>query len=224
MRSWTRTLGRWRYWIRLDPTRSSRSHPTNNSRYLWIIWSWYTVKRSVHVGARYQLCNFCIRKYLLLVSASLEICESSYSPNNCFNATTLTVVAFLIQNATKNLLSWITRLTELMKILNTFYSVMLRDTDTGDNWTLSKGSQVSLRLLSRCTGNRILPHILPFILENLTSREVQSQGTALCCLAGVLEGPEQSELLPVIQAFTGIDRSWSFQFSYFLINYLCNLK
>jgi len=54
-------------------------------------------------------------------------------------------------------------------------------------------------------GNHNLPHILPFIHENLTSSNIQAQGAALSCLAARLEGPEQSALIQVIQAFTGQD-------------------
>ena len=80
---------------------------------------------------------------------------------------------------------------------------MISDTDPSEDWTVGKCAQVSVRLLSRATGNQILPHVLPFVQENLCSPEGRVQGAALSCLAGVLEGPEQEALIPLIHALTG---------------------
>lgn len=74
-----------------------------------------------------------------------------------------------------------------------------------DEWNPCRAASVCLALFANCTGDDIIAHVLPFIVENINSTDWHFREAAMMALGSILEGPSQSQLLPIVQqAFSAV--------------------
>ncbi|TRY65689.1 hypothetical protein DNTS_005539, partial [Danionella cerebrum] len=75
------------------------------------------------------------------------------------------------------------------------------ENDDDDDWNPCKAAGVCLMLLSTCCEDDVVPHILPFIKENIKHPDWRYRDASVMAFGSILEGPELSLLKPlVIQA------------------------
>lgn len=73
--------------------------------------------------------------------------------------------------------------------------------DDEEDWTPHKAAGVCLMLLASCCGNEVIPHVLPFVEQNIQSQDWKLRDAAVMAFGSVLEGPDvQSLNSPVQQA------------------------
>lgn len=79
-----------------------------------------------------------------------------------------------------------------------------------DDWNVSKASSTCIYLLAKCVGNDIVPLILPFVENSITSQEWRRREAALMAFGSIMEGPDPEVLQPLAtQAFPLLIQSLS---------------
>ncbi|XP_017769525.1 PREDICTED: importin subunit beta isoform X3 [Nicrophorus vespilloides] len=71
--------------------------------------------------------------------------------------------------------------------------------DDDDDWNPSKAAGVCLMLLATCCEDEIVPHVLPFIKENIKSENWRFRDASLMVFGAILGGLESSTLKPLVE-------------------------
>lgn len=71
--------------------------------------------------------------------------------------------------------------------------------DDEDDWNPSKAAGVCLMLLATCCEDEIVPHVLPFIEENIKSENWRYRDAALMAFGSILGGLESNTLKPLVE-------------------------
>uniref|UniRef100_A0A3B4GQ92 Karyopherin subunit beta 1 n=1 Tax=Pundamilia nyererei TaxID=303518 RepID=A0A3B4GQ92_9CICH len=75
------------------------------------------------------------------------------------------------------------------------------ENDDDDDWNPCKAAGVCLMLLATCCEDDVVPHVLPFIKENIKHPDWRYRDASVMAFGSILEGPELNQLKPlVIQA------------------------
>jgi len=72
--------------------------------------------------------------------------------------------------------------------------------DDEDDWNPCKAAGVCMMLLASCCENDIVPHVLPFVKDNIKSQDWRHRDAALMSFGSILEGPETEQLKPVVDS------------------------
>jgi importin subunit beta-1 len=70
--------------------------------------------------------------------------------------------------------------------------------DDGDEWTPSMAAATCLQLLASVTGSAIVPHVLPFVQENIVSPDWRFRETACMAFGSIIDGPEPAEMAGLV--------------------------
>lgn len=71
--------------------------------------------------------------------------------------------------------------------------------DDEDDWNPSKAAGVCLMLLATCCEDQIVPHVLPFIKENIKSTNWRFRDAALMVFGSILGGLDSNTLKPLVE-------------------------
>lgn len=71
--------------------------------------------------------------------------------------------------------------------------------DDDDDWNPSKSASVCLMLLATCCEDDIVPHVLPFITENIKNTNWRYRDAALMVFSSILGGLEANTLKPLVE-------------------------
>lgn len=71
--------------------------------------------------------------------------------------------------------------------------------DDDDDWNPSKAAGVCLMLLATCCEDEIVPHVLPFVKENIESTNWRFRDAALMVFGSILGGLEANTLKPLVE-------------------------
>ncbi|XP_017005381.1 importin subunit beta [Drosophila takahashii] len=71
--------------------------------------------------------------------------------------------------------------------------------DDEDTWSPAKASSVCLMVLATCCEDDIVPHVLPFIKENIESHNWRFRDAAVMTFGSVLNGLETNTLKPLVE-------------------------
>ncbi|KAF7269113.1 hypothetical protein GWI33_017862 [Rhynchophorus ferrugineus] len=71
--------------------------------------------------------------------------------------------------------------------------------DDEDDWNPSKAAGVCLLLLATCCEDEIVPHVLPFIKENIKSDNWRFRDASLMAFGSILGGLENNTLKPLVE-------------------------
>ena len=71
--------------------------------------------------------------------------------------------------------------------------------DDEDDWNPAKSAGVCLMLLSTCCENEIVPHVLPFVNNNIKSENWRFRDAALMVFGSILSGLEADTMKPLIE-------------------------
>ncbi|KAH8381065.1 importin subunit beta [Drosophila serrata] len=71
--------------------------------------------------------------------------------------------------------------------------------DDEDSWSPSKAASVCLMVLATCCEDEIVPHVLPFIKENIESPNWRYRDAAVMTFGSVLTGLETNTLKPLVE-------------------------
>jgi len=72
--------------------------------------------------------------------------------------------------------------------------------DDEDDWNPCKAAGVCMMLLASCCENDIVPHVLPFVKDNIKHQDWNHRDAALMSFGSILEGPETEQLKPVVDS------------------------
>lgn len=73
------------------------------------------------------------------------------------------------------------------------------ESDDEDDWNPCKAAGVCLMLMASCCEDAILPHVLPFVKENIENPDWRYRDAAVMAFGCVLEGPEPQTLKPIVE-------------------------
>ena len=65
--------------------------------------------------------------------------------------------------------------------------------DDEDDWNPCKAAGVSLMLLATCCEDNIVPHVLPFVKDNIKHANWRHRDAALMSFGSILEGPDPAQ-------------------------------
>jgi len=71
--------------------------------------------------------------------------------------------------------------------------------DDEDDWNPCKAAGVCLMLLATCTEDDIVPHVLPFVKDNIKHADWRHRDAALMSFGSILEGPDPVQLKPLVE-------------------------
>lgn len=71
--------------------------------------------------------------------------------------------------------------------------------DDEDDWNPSKAAGVCLMLLATCCEDEIVPHVLPFIKDNIKSENWRFRDASLMAFGSILGGLESNTLKPLVE-------------------------
>ena len=74
-----------------------------------------------------------------------------------------------------------------------------KDCEDDDEWNPCKAAGVCLMLLSSCVEDDILPHVMPFINDNIKSTNWQFRDAAVMAFGSCIEGPSVDKLKPLVE-------------------------
>lgn len=74
-----------------------------------------------------------------------------------------------------------------------------KDTEDDDEWNPCKAAGVCVMLLASCVEDEIIPHVMPFINENIKSSNWQYRDAAVMAFGSVIEGPSSEKLKPIVE-------------------------
>ncbi|XP_033826363.1 importin subunit beta-1 [Periophthalmus magnuspinnatus] len=72
------------------------------------------------------------------------------------------------------------------------------ENDDDDDWNPCKAAGVCLMLLATCCEDDVVPHVLPFIKENIKHLDWRYRDASVMAFGSILEGPELNHLKPII--------------------------
>lgn len=72
------------------------------------------------------------------------------------------------------------------------------ENDDDDDWNPCKAAGVCLMLLATCCEDDVVPHVLPFIKENIKHPDWRYRDASIMAFGSILEGPELNHLKPII--------------------------
>ena len=73
------------------------------------------------------------------------------------------------------------------------------ESDDEDDWNPCKAAGVCLMLMASCTEDSIIPHVLPFVKDNIGSSDWRLRDAAVMAFGCILEGPDQNTLRPIVE-------------------------
>ena len=71
--------------------------------------------------------------------------------------------------------------------------------DDEDDWNPCKAAGVCLMLLATCCEDDVVPHVLPFVKENIKHADWRYRDAALMAFGAILEGPEPNQLKGLVE-------------------------
>lgn len=71
--------------------------------------------------------------------------------------------------------------------------------DDDDEWNPCKAAGVCLMLMATCCEDDIVPHVLPFVKNNINSPDWRYRDAAVMAFGSILEGPDQNQLKPLVE-------------------------
>lgn len=71
--------------------------------------------------------------------------------------------------------------------------------DDEDDWNPAKAASVCLMLLATCCENEIVPHVLPFVKQNIKSPNWRFRDAALMSFGSILSGLDADTLKPLVE-------------------------
>merc|ERR1719242_1761720 len=71
--------------------------------------------------------------------------------------------------------------------------------DDDDDWNPCKAAGVCLMLLATCCEDDVVPHVLPFVKENITNNDWRYRDAAVMAFGSILEGPDSTKLQPIVK-------------------------
>jgi len=71
--------------------------------------------------------------------------------------------------------------------------------DDEDDWNPCKAAGVCMMLLATCTEDDIVPHVLPFVKDNIKHENWRFRDASLMSFGAILEGPDPSNLKPLVE-------------------------
>nr|CAH7741023.1 unnamed protein product [Callosobruchus chinensis] len=71
--------------------------------------------------------------------------------------------------------------------------------DDEDDWNPSKAAGVCMMLLATCCEDEIVPHVLPFVKENIKSENWRFRDASLMAFGSILGGLENNTLKPLVE-------------------------
>merc|ERR550519_1743121 len=71
--------------------------------------------------------------------------------------------------------------------------------DDEDDWNPCKAAGVCLMLLASCCDDDIVPHVLPFVKDNIKHADWRHRDAALMAFGSILDGPDPSQLKPLVE-------------------------
>ncbi len=71
--------------------------------------------------------------------------------------------------------------------------------DDEDDWNPCKAAGVCLMLLATCCEDDVVPHVLPFVKDNIKHTDWRHRDAALMAFGSVLEGPDPTALRPIVE-------------------------
>merc|ERR1719242_893114 len=71
--------------------------------------------------------------------------------------------------------------------------------DDDDDWNPCKAAGVCLMLLATCCEDDVVPHVLPFVKENITNNDWRYRDAAVMAFGAILEGPDPTNLKPIVE-------------------------
>ncbi|XP_054155376.1 importin subunit beta-1-like [Oppia nitens] len=74
------------------------------------------------------------------------------------------------------------------------------ESDDEDDWNPCKAAGVCLMLMSACTEDAIIPHVLPFVKDNISHQDWRFRDAAVMAFGCILEGPDCSALRPLVDS------------------------
>ncbi|XP_070570539.1 importin subunit beta-1-like isoform X1 [Ptychodera flava] len=72
------------------------------------------------------------------------------------------------------------------------------ETDDDDEWNPCKAAGVCLMLLATCCEDDVVPHILPFVKDNIKHKDWHYREASVMAFGSILEGPEPNILKPLV--------------------------
>lgn len=73
------------------------------------------------------------------------------------------------------------------------------ESDDEDDWNPCKAAGVCLMLMATCCEDSIVPHVLPFVKDNIKNPDWKSRDAAVMAFGSILEGPEPNNLKPLVE-------------------------
>jgi importin subunit beta-1 len=70
--------------------------------------------------------------------------------------------------------------------------------DDGDEWTPSMAAATCLQLLASVASSAIVPHVLPFVQENIVNPDWRFRETACMAFGSIIDGPDPSEMAGLV--------------------------
>lgn len=71
--------------------------------------------------------------------------------------------------------------------------------DDEDDWNPCKAAGVCLMLMATCCEDDIVPHVLPFVEDNIKHPDWRYRDAAVMAFGSVLEGPDPNNLKPIVE-------------------------
>ncbi|XP_013772921.1 importin subunit beta-1-like isoform X2 [Limulus polyphemus] len=71
--------------------------------------------------------------------------------------------------------------------------------DDEDDWNPCKAAGVCLMLMATCCEDDIVPHVLPFVKDNIANPAWRYRDAAIMAFGCILEGPDPSQLKPIVE-------------------------
>jgi importin subunit beta-1 len=71
--------------------------------------------------------------------------------------------------------------------------------DDEDDWNPYKAAGVCMMLLATCCEDDIVPHVLPFVKDNIKDADWRHRDAALMAFGCILEGPDPAQLKPLVE-------------------------
>ena len=71
--------------------------------------------------------------------------------------------------------------------------------DDEDDWNPCKAAGVCLMLMATCCEDSIVPHVLPFVNENIRHNDWRYREAAVMAFGSILEGPDPTNLQPIVE-------------------------
>ena len=73
------------------------------------------------------------------------------------------------------------------------------DFDDEDDWNPCKAAGVCLMLLATCCQDDVVPHVLPFVKDNIKHTDWRFRDASLMAFGAILEGPDPTNLKPIVE-------------------------